>query len=63
MKKHAVMMGDDPRVVFNTGECYGRMNEHSKALACYQKIQQFTPQMPQIGLRIANCYACMGRFD
>jgi len=62
-EKARTFMGDDPRIWFNTGECYGRMNNYSQALACYQKIQQYTPQMPQISLRIANCYACMGNFD
>ena len=52
----------ETKVIYNLGEAYLKLNETEKALACFKKIETHIEQVPQLHIRMAACYARLGKF-
>ena len=51
----------DIRCIFNLGETYFKLDNPTKALACFEKVDM--KQAPHVALRIADCYTKLGNSE
>ncbi|KKP26492.1 MAG: hypothetical protein UR12_C0037G0011 [candidate division TM6 bacterium GW2011_GWF2_30_66] len=46
---------------FNMGEIYSELENHEKAIACYQKAAPLRAHFPNLSIKLANCLEKLGR--
>ncbi len=54
---------DNTRILYNVGETYCKLNQPAQAINYFERIPHYKNRIPQMYLRMANCYEQLGETD